>query len=155
MAEVRRRVDERIQHLQSFSVTTKSHFEFRSRHSEHRPEDNDTRQREPRRRQAEQGEGISVPESLAMRASRARRSVEDSALRGMTGTKRKHEHTEQGDHQHYLYPQDDRQQGYYGYRDAILGKEGVVLRSDTEVAEMIGPEDSEEAAAGILRGATR
>jgi len=32
-----------------------------------------------------------------------------------------------GDSEHYLYPQEQPMQGYNGYRDAILGEEGAVL----------------------------
>ena len=44
--------------FQSPSVTTRSHLEFRSRHSEHRPEDKSTRQTRELRLQFEQGVGI-------------------------------------------------------------------------------------------------
>jgi len=134
--EVRELVQEREQNVQSRSVTTRSHFTFEDKHSEQLPESRLTRQRLPEDLQLEHGEGISRPKRRTRPNRFERRIVEGAS--GMTGQKREHENVLEGDSAHYLYPQEQPMQGYYGYRDAILEEGGAVssqLSDDTLAGE--------------------
>ena len=123
-------IENKMLRLQSLSVTSRSHLApLRAIHAEQAPDSKSTRQRSPRVTHAEQGEGISRPrDSVRATKSRRRRVDAPGAALGMTGQrKRKHENVHEGDSAHYLYPQEQPQQGYNRYRDAIPEEGEAVL----------------------------